>query len=270
MIDTGSGPPLVFVPGIQGRWEWMRPSIVALARSFRVLSFTLAGERTSRHPFDPALGFDNFVAQIDRVLAEAGVESAVVCGVSYGGLIAMRYAGLRPRRVRTLVLVSALPPGYVPERRVRFYSRSPRLLLPVFCVDAIRRSRAEIRIAVPDWRERLHFSAAQARRILTAPVSPRVMAERVRLLSNVDFETTAARVTAPSLVVTGERGLDRVVPVEQTLRYVDLLPQAEVATLRRTGHLGTVTRPDEFAAIVDTFVRKNAPGALRIARRVAG
>ena len=52
MIDLGSGTPLVLVPGIQGRWEWMRPTVEALARHFRVLSFSLAGERTSRHPFD--------------------------------------------------------------------------------------------------------------------------------------------------------------------------------------------------------------------------
>ena len=47
MVDIGSGSPLVLVPGIQGRWEWMRPAVDALARRLRVLTFTLAGERTS-------------------------------------------------------------------------------------------------------------------------------------------------------------------------------------------------------------------------------
>jgi len=83
MIDLGTGTPLVLVPGIQGRWEWMRPTVEALATHFRVLSFSLAGERTSGHVFDPALGFDNFIVQVDRVLAEAGVGDAVLCGVSY-------------------------------------------------------------------------------------------------------------------------------------------------------------------------------------------
>src|SRR3954464_9419751 len=95
MIDLGTGTPLVLIPGIQGRWEWMRPTVEALARHFRVLSFSLAGERTSGQVFDPALGLDNFIVQIDRVLEEAAVRSAVLCGVSYGGLIAARYAALR-------------------------------------------------------------------------------------------------------------------------------------------------------------------------------
>src|SRR5438094_690051 len=42
MFDQGSGDPLVVIPGIQGRWEWMRPALRALARDRRVISFTLA------------------------------------------------------------------------------------------------------------------------------------------------------------------------------------------------------------------------------------
>ena len=74
MIDIGTGTPLVLVPGIQGRWEWMRPTVEALAKHFRVLSFSLAGERTSGQALDRRLGFDNFIVQIDRVLADAGVS----------------------------------------------------------------------------------------------------------------------------------------------------------------------------------------------------
>lgn len=271
MIDLGHGPPLVLVPGLQARWEWMRPTVLALARHFRVLAFTLAGERTSGHAFDPRLGFDNFVVQIDRVLEEAGVPSAVVCGVSYGGLVALRYAGLRPHRVRELVLASALAPSFVPDERVRFYSRAPRLLLPVFCVDACRRGSIEIRAALPGWRERLRFSAGQGGRMLAAPVSPRMMLERIRLLADVDFQATARRVSAPALIVTGEAGLDRVVPVEHTREYLRILPGAEAATLDRTGHLGTVTRPLAFTGIVRDFVTRAEDGRVdRQGRRVAG
>ena len=76
----------------------MRPALRALARDPR--------DDASRFPatgsgckMDPALGFDVFVKQIDDVLDAAGVERAAICGVSYGGLIAVRYAALRPERV---------------------------------------------------------------------------------------------------------------------------------------------------------------------------
>jgi pimeloyl-ACP methyl ester carboxylesterase len=257
MIDIGKGPPLVLVPGIQARWEWMRPAVKALSQHFRVLTFTLAGEPTSGQHFDTRLGFDNFVVQLDRVFEDAGIESAVVCGVSYGGLIAFHYAALRSRRVKALVLASALAPGFAPDERFAFYERAPRLLLPVFGVAAARRARLELREALPGLRERVRFSIGHGVRVLSAPVSPRLMIERIRLLSTTDFEADVSRVTAPTLVVTGDSGLDRVVPVEHTREYLRLLPWAEAATLDRTGHLGTVTRPVAFARLVDDFVGRS-------------
>jgi pimeloyl-ACP methyl ester carboxylesterase len=270
-IDCGQGPPLVLVPGIQGRCEWMRPTAIALSRSFRVLSFTLAGERTSGCALEPRLGFDSFVEQIDRLLEEAGVTSAVLCGVSYGGLVALRYAALRPARVRQLVLASALAPGYEPDSRVRRYSRAPRLFAPVFCVSAWRHSRRELQAALPTWRRRAGFRARQVWMVASAPVSPVLMRDRIRMLEGIDFAASARRVAAPALVVTGEPALDQVVPVAHTLGYGRLLPRAEIVQLPRTGHLGVVTRPDVFAAVVSDFVERTERGTVdRGERQAAG
>jgi pimeloyl-ACP methyl ester carboxylesterase len=271
MIDLGTGTPLVLVPGIQGRWEWMRPTVQALANHFRVLSFSLAGERTSGHVFDAGLGFDNFIVQVDRVLAEAGVSDAVLCGVSYGGLIAARYAALRPERVRALVLASALAPGYTPDARVRFYLRAPWLLSPLFCVNAWRRSRREIRAALPTHRDRLAFSAGQLWRVAAHPTSPALMRDRIRLLEGVDFVSSMSSVVAPTLLITGESALDSVVPPQHTLGYTRFLPHAESLTFERTGHIGVVTRPVVFADRVAAFVARTVCAAQSTpARRVAG
>ena len=41
IVERGSGPPLVMIPGLQGRWEYQRGTIDALAASFRVITFSL-------------------------------------------------------------------------------------------------------------------------------------------------------------------------------------------------------------------------------------
>jgi 3-oxoadipate enol-lactonase len=231
MIDVGSGPPLVLVPGIQGRWEWMQPFVNALARRFRVLSFTLAGEWSSGHRLDPRLGFDTFLVQVDRVLEQAGLDSASLCGVSYGGLIATRYAALRPDRTRHLVLVSALPPDYQPDDRFEFYARAPMLKLPLFFADSARRAAPELQAAFPRWSARFRFQIGQGLRVLSAPASPYRMRDRMHLLAGVDLASDAARVRAPALVVTGGDGLDRTVPAELTRRYLACLGHCETAVL---------------------------------------
>jgi pimeloyl-ACP methyl ester carboxylesterase len=258
LIDVGNGPPLVLIPGLQGRWEWMRPTVNALARTFRVISFTLAGDWGSGVAFDERLGFDNFIVQIDRVLEEAGIESADFCGVSYGGLIALRYAAMRPERVRHLVLASALPPDYETDDRYRFYRRAPVLMLPLFVMASAHRVSPELRAALPTFRARLQM-VPQVFRVIAAPVWPRHMRRRMELIRTVDFLADVRQVRAPALAITGEPGLDRTVPVELTRRYLDCLPGTEHVVLERTGHMGTVTRPAVFASIVSSFVLRATP-----------
>ena len=104
IVDKGTGVPIVLIPGLQGRWEWMRPAVDALAKHYRVITFSLCDERTSPFPCRPEKAFENYIEQVDLALDRAHVEQAVIAGVSYGGLIATEFAARFPRRVAGLVL----------------------------------------------------------------------------------------------------------------------------------------------------------------------
>ena len=252
VIDRGSGTPVVVIPGVQGRWEWMTPAIDALAERCRVITFSLADEPSCGGRFDESRGFWCYVDQVRDALDAAGVRDAAICGVSYGGLIAAAFAARYPDRTSSLVLVSAPPPSWAPNARVRFYLRAPRLLTPLFLLASLRIYR-EI-AAANDGRARGIVAAARhAWRCATHKFSPSRMARRVRLLESVDLRPEISRVTQPTLVITGESSLDRIVPVPATLDYATLLPHAATATIPRTGHLGIVTRPEEFAGLVAAF-----------------
>src|SRR5262245_19830684 len=101
----------------------MTPSLRELQKRCHVVSYTLCGDAGSGMKFDRALGFDNFVRQLDRVFEESGLERAALCGVSYGGLIALRYAATRPERVTALILASSPSPGWAPTARQKQYVR---------------------------------------------------------------------------------------------------------------------------------------------------
>jgi pimeloyl-ACP methyl ester carboxylesterase len=253
IVDKGSGTPIVLIPGLQGRWEWMRPTVDALAKHHRVITFSLCDERTSRFPCDPQKGFANYLEQVDLALDRAGVEDAVIAGVSYGGLIAAEYASRRPQRVAGLVLASALHKTWQPDRRQQRYLKAPRLLSPLFVATAPARLRAEIAAALPNLGERLRFSAWHSARAVLSPTTPSRMARRIEWARSHHFASSHA-VKAPVLVVTGEPVLDRVLPVDVTRRYLDDLHSARHVVLEHTGHLGSVTRPGEFAKVLGRFV----------------
>jgi 3-oxoadipate enol-lactonase/4-carboxymuconolactone decarboxylase len=253
LIDRGGGTPVVLIPGIQGRWEWMKPTIDALAQRCRVITFSLADEPSTGARFDESRGFWCYVEQVREALDAAGVPRAAICGVSYGGLIAAAFASRYPERAASLILVSALPPSWRPDRRIRFYARAPRALTPVFLLASLRLYR-EIAAASGGAVRGAVVGLCHAWRALTHLFSPPLMVRRVAFLDSVDFAAELTRITQPTLVITGEPSLDRIVPVPHTIReYAAFWPHARFATLERTGHLGLITRPDAFAQLVVSF-----------------
>jgi pimeloyl-ACP methyl ester carboxylesterase len=255
MISQGSGPPLVLIPGIQGRWEWMEPTVRALSTHFRVLTTSLPGDAGSLMGREEGQSFDEQAGLVDRLLDAQGVEKATVLGVSFGGLVAAYAAAHRPHRVQTLVLVSTPGPDWQPDAWARRYMRAPRLLSPVFVLGAPWRLGPEIVAAAGTFRERVHLARAHAGRVIRAPIRPSLMGARLRLMSSVQARDWCASITAPTLVLTGEPRLDRVVPVDGTRRYGEAIAGATVVELPRTGHLGCVTRAEAFADAVWAFVR---------------
>src|SRR6478672_11370352 len=113
IIDRGSGPPLVLIPGLQGRWEYMRPAVEALSASFRVITFSLAGA-----------DLDGLVQQATDALDRAEIDRATICGVSFGGLVAVRFAARQAPRCSALVLASPPRPALQLRRRHQVYLKA--------------------------------------------------------------------------------------------------------------------------------------------------
>jgi 3-oxoadipate enol-lactonase len=257
VIDRGSGTPIVVVPGIQGRWEWMAPAVDALAARCRVITFSLADE-PSAECTARGTGFDAYVEQVARALDACGLERAVICGVSYGGLVAAAFARRYRDRVAGLALVSAIPPSWRPDGRAKFFMRSPNLLLPLFLLGSLR-LYPEIAAAYDGVLRGVWAAIRQGARSLAHFPAPSRMARRAATVGDVQINGLAS-VHVPVLVVTGERGLDRVVPAELTAEYTRIWPHATAVTLERTGHLGLVTRPHEWAGIIERFAGSTEVG----------
>ena len=264
MVDIGNGPPVVVIPGIQGRWEWMAPAVEALSSRCRVITGSLPGDRGSLQELDRPQGFDIHLNWVDELLDRTGLEHAALCGVSFGGLVAVRYAAHRPSRTRAVVLVSTPSPTWKPNCRIERYLRSPRLMSPVFALSSPLRLYPEIARAFPNPVSRGVFTVKHLYRVTRHPFAPTAMAQRVRLMKDIDFAEDCRRIAAPTLIVTGTPGLDRVVPVENTREYLSAIPGARSAEIADTGHMGLVTKPKRFADTVSDFVGAGASPQVQI------
>jgi pimeloyl-ACP methyl ester carboxylesterase len=258
IIDRGSGPPLVVIPTLHGRWEYIGPAVDALSAYFRVITFSLCDEPSAHAPCDRTRGLDAYADHVEAVLEEKRLRRAVICGISFGGLIATRFAATHPSSTAALILVSTPPWNLRLRRRHQLYLRAPWLLGPLLLAESPWRLRPEVHLALPDPIERRQWSRTALKMFFTTPVSPGRMAVRARLMTNLDLRSDCARIAAPTLLVTGEPGRDYVVPVSGSSQYACHIPGARSVVLERTGHLGSVTRPEAFAAIVRDFVATDA------------
>ena len=243
----GQGSPLVLIPGIQGHWQWMAPAVAALSLHHRVSTFSLDGTGSV---------FDWSAARIDAMLdaAQTPAPTTAVVGVSFGGVLAAHYAATRPARVSALVLVAAPGPHWQFSRAAERSLEHPWLAAPAYLSGAIGRLAPEIKAALPTWPGRLRLAAGYAARAVRRPISPPRIAGWVRDWQSRDVVDICGRIRARTLVVTGERGLDRVVPFDSTREYVDLIRGARHAVLTGTGHVGFVSKPDAFARLVGDFI----------------
>jgi 3-oxoadipate enol-lactonase len=275
MIDLGSGSPIVMIPGIQGRWEWMTPAIAEVSKRCRVLSFSYdrtpnsnQNRNANGEPNPRNLGnqrnprnLDRLVDQVVEVMDNAEVERAVICGISFGGFIATRFAARFPERTNGLVLVSCPTPHWKPSATLLKYMDRPLLSMPLVMPAWFTRMWPEIFAAKPTIRERLRFGWTYFTRAVRAPLSVTRMSEWAKLKLATDTAADCACVTVPAILITGEPRLDRVVDLSKSRDYLTLIKGARHVTLERTGHIGLVTRPAEFADVVCAFVEETSAHA---------
>ena len=86
MFDRGNGPAIVVIPGVQGRWEWMRPALEALSARCRTLSYSLCGDFGSHVAMlyrttglvDERLQDGHDAASLLAALEELAIESSIL------------------------------------------------------------------------------------------------------------------------------------------------------------------------------------------------
>ena len=171
IIDRGSGAPLVMVPGIQGRWEWMAPAVDALPQHCRVI--------TSRCATNRPAGSRSIRRSRRRELPRAGrrgARSARACDDA----VLMRRVVRRPGRgrVRRRVTRSGSPRWCSSSALAAgLAARSPRALLPAGAAAARRRCFCSTRRCASSRRSRAAMPDVGAAAALCASGRPpRVLA----------------------------------------------------------------------------------------------
>ena len=108
---AGSGAPLLFISGTGGDLR-VKPSVMdgPLPKHFDTLAYDQRGLGQSAKP-DIAYSMADYADDAALLMDSTGWTTALVVGVSFGGMVAQEFVLRHPSRVRRLVLCCTSPGG---------------------------------------------------------------------------------------------------------------------------------------------------------------
>lgn len=246
VCEIGSGSPLVLIPGLAGGFELLGPLAQVLAAKHHVFTYQLRGENDCfllRHPFD----LDDLVEDLAELLDTLRLETPAIMGLSFGGIIALKFAIRYPHRLGRLIVQGVgarYERGLIHQIASTVLSRFP---LPA---DSPFVNQFFNLLFGGKPKENALFELV-TRQIWQTDQS--VMAHRFRLVESVDLENDLGHIRTPSLVLSGQR--DVLVSPASLRALCNGIRGASHVRLNDCGHLAFVTRPDLVGAGVERFLK---------------
>jgi pimeloyl-ACP methyl ester carboxylesterase len=103
----GEGPPVVFIHGATLDHRMWRPQVAALVDEYETVSYDYRGHGETGATDREEYSVEMLTEDLRGLVEELGLERPVLCGHSYGGVIAAEYAVRYPDDVAGLVFADA-------------------------------------------------------------------------------------------------------------------------------------------------------------------
>ena len=253
-FEAGLGVPMIFIPGITELKEAFAFQFRGLEDSYRIISYDV--RRGLKRSTDYTL--DLLVQDLRRLLEALNLPNAVICGHSFGGLIALQFAATYPAQTDALVLVSAFasPPPVPQERLIGWISstghplhRSIGASFKVHMTRLLGRKTLDA-LAMQDEAAAVRLIAREAEK-----TSRTTITQRMRIIQKTDLRAMLPQIQAPTLVVAG--ATDRSFFLSSAQELYEHIPKAALEVIEDTGHLCFLSRHDRFNAAVDDFLTEH-------------
>ena len=233
----GHGPVLVLLQGLQfdSGYFWQR-NIDALAATNTVVMIDPRGQGLSGKPMG-GYTIDQCADDLAEVFEALGLDRICLCGVAFGGLIALRYVErFKAARLRSLVLCEMTPRlvsldgwdhptfgGFPPEAAAAYGGqvRADRSVLAGFLQAAFAEPNDD---------------ATTARMLAQTYLTPTAtVADYIDDMVNMDFRALIPAIDLPLLALYGRRN-NAVMPGEVGRWIAEAAPRGELAELANAGH----------------------------------
>jgi pimeloyl-ACP methyl ester carboxylesterase len=243
----GTGSPLVFVHGAGDDGRIWRPQLDALQDEFTLVAWDEPGAgRSSDVPRD--FGLADYADSLAALLDALRLAPAQLCGLSWGGTVALELYRRHPQLVTSLILADTYAgwKGSLPAEEVQARVAGARRMLAGLADDFDPTIPGLFADGPPD-----EFVALLAQ-VATA-VRPQTLRTQLALMAEADQRDVLPRIRVPTLLIWGE--LDARSPLTVARQLEQAIADAELVVIPGAGHASNLERPKEFTHALREFCR---------------
>ena len=253
-LEWGSAgkQPLILLHGIARVARTFDHLAPHFGNGYRVIAVDLRGHGDSGWDPQGAYLVEDYVKDVEALVAQLGFRNIVLWGNSTGGRVAQVFAGLHAELVAAVIVEDVGPerPPAISDRRAQRMGREESGWATAD--ELVAQLRTDYpRTAEPLLRNlAVHGSKPRADGRIVWKRDPAILKGFVP----TELWATVRKIKAPVIYILGSAST--LVPLETQEQLRQALPQVDIVTVPGLGHYPSDERPAEFLAIVDRFLKR--------------
>ena len=255
----GDGPPVLFLHGGSAHAHWWDFALPHLRNHFRCVALDLRGHGDSGRPADGNYGLAAHAADVAAVVTALDLRGGAVVGHSFGGWVAMVYAGQAGDAIGALAILDSRPTIGVRSARMLEALRKLPHTRYASHADAITRFRLLPSATTADAAVVAHVAAHGIVREADGTYLPRFDRRALAGAGAQDLSPHLRALRCPLLAVRAAHS--EIVDAAALAAYRAVVPDVELAEIADAHHHLMLDQPAALATVLDRFLRRHLHAA---------
>ncbi len=247
--------PLVLIHGTGASLHTWEKSVQMLKDSFRIITMDLPAYGLTGPNPERIYSQEFYVQFIHEFLTTIKVDRCIIGGNSLGGAIAWNYTSVYPSKVKKLILIDAAGYPMVSESKPIAFTLAQIPILKHLLNYVTPRFLAEKSVMnvyddpskVTDTLVDRYFE------LFLREGNRQAFVDRMSFSEYPNYLEKILSIKIPTLILWGEN--DKLIPVENALKFQADLPNGTLVILDKTGHVPMEEDPERTVEVIRNFLK---------------